>query len=86
MHEDVLAWEASANGGLPGSSSSRPATRRARGSEGFTSLVLLDESFEAGSAFGANGTPMAVLVGADGRIASEVVAGAEAVMELAKRR
>ena len=29
---------------------------------------------------------MAVLVGADGRIASEVVAGAEAVMELAKGR
>ena len=84
MHEDVLALEASPNGAAPRlvvvSSGDAESTR----SEGFTSLVLLDESFEAGSAFGANGTPMAVLVGADGRIASDVVAGAEAVMELAK--
>ncbi len=86
MHEDVLAWETSTNGVAPRlvvvSSGDAEGTR----AEGFTSLVLLDESFEAGSAFGANGTPMAVLVDADGRIASDVVAGAEAVMELAKGR
>ena len=86
MHDDLLAWEASPNGGAPRlvvvSSGDAESTR----AEGFASLVLLDESFEAGSAFGANGTPMAVLVGADGRIASDVVAGADAVMELAKGR
>jgi thiol-disulfide isomerase/thioredoxin len=86
MHDDLLAWEASRNGVAPRlvvvSSGDAESTR----AEGFASLVLLDESFEAGSAFGANGTPMAVLVDADGRIASNVVAGAEAVMELANGR
>jgi len=38
---------------------------------------------EAGQAFGASGTPMAVLVDAEGRIASPVVAGAAAVLALA---
>ena len=83
MRDDLLAWEASPNGVAPRLvvvSSGDAASTRA---EGFKSLVLLDESFDAGSAFGANGTPMAVLVGADGHIASEVVAGADAVMELA---
>jgi thiol-disulfide isomerase/thioredoxin len=86
MHEDLLAWEASTNGVNPRlvvvSSGDEESTR----AEGFTSLVLLDESFDAGSAFGANGTPMAVLLGADGRIASEVVAGSEAVLRLANSR
>jgi hypothetical protein len=54
--------------------------------EGFSSLVLVDEGYEAGAAFGANGTPMAVLVGADGRVASGVVAGAEAFFSLASGR
>jgi thiol-disulfide isomerase/thioredoxin len=86
MHDDLLAWEASTNGVAPRlvvvSSGDAESTR----AEGFASLVLLDGSFEAGSAFGADGTPMAVLVDADGRIASNVVAGAEAVMELANGR
>jgi hypothetical protein len=47
------------------------------------SPVVLDQNFHAGSAFGAHGTPMAVLLDAEGRIASEVVAGAESVFALA---
>lgn len=62
------------------SSGDEDGTRR----EGFRSLVLLDEKLAASSAFGAGGTPMGVLVDADGRIASEVVAGAEAVLNLAR--
>lgn len=83
MHDDVLAWEASANGITPRlvviSSGDAASTR----DEGFRSLVLLDDGFAAGEAFRANGTPMAVLVDAEGRIASPVVAGAEAVLALA---
>lgn len=83
MHDDLRAWEASANGVGPRlvvvSSGDEENTR----AEGFVSLVLLDDSFAAGEAFSANGTPMAVLVGADGRIASRVAAGADAVFELA---
>jgi hypothetical protein len=36
------------------------------------------------STYGANGTPMAVLVDADGLIASELAVGANAVMALAR--
>jgi peroxiredoxin len=46
------------------------------------SAVLLDQNSQAGPAFGANGTPMAVLVDAKGQIASEVAVGAEAVCTL----
>jgi thiol-disulfide isomerase/thioredoxin len=48
-----------------------------------SSPVLLDQSFATGRAFGASGTPSAVLVDAEGRIASEVAVGAPAVLDLA---
>lgn len=83
MRDDVHAWEDSANGTAPRlvvvSSGEAARTRE----EGFSSLVLLDEDFVAGSAFEATGTPMAVRLDADGRIASPVVAGADAVLALA---
>jgi thiol-disulfide isomerase/thioredoxin len=86
MHDDLLAWERSANGVTPRlvvvSSGDEPSTR----AEGFRSLVLLDEDFAAGMAFNANGTPMAVLVDAEGQIASSVAAGSEAVLALADGR
>jgi len=34
------------------------------------------------SAFGANGTPMAILLDADGRVASGIAAGAQAIFAL----
>jgi hypothetical protein len=46
--------------------------------------VLLDQGSGVMSAFGANGTPMAVLGDAHGRVASEVAAGAPAVLALAR--
>jgi thiol-disulfide isomerase/thioredoxin len=83
MHDGVIAWEAAANEATPRlvivSSGDEESSRR----EGFQSLVLLDEGFSAGSAFGANGTPMGVLVDVEGRVASRVVAGADAVFALA---
>jgi peroxiredoxin len=51
---------------------------------GLSSTVLLDNDYAASDAFGVGGTPSAVLVDAEGRIASEVVGGATAVLELAK--
>ncbi|HAG99174.1 MAG TPA: hypothetical protein DCL75_10035 [Ktedonobacter sp.] len=51
---------------------------------GLQSPILLDQAgMSIGSKFGANGTPMAVLVDAEGKIASEVAAGAPAVLALA---
>jgi peroxiredoxin len=51
---------------------------------GLRSLVLLDEGFTIGPAFGVYGTPMALLVDAEGKIASEVASGAPAVLTLAR--
>ena len=50
------------------------------------SPVVLDQRFSAGRAFGAPGTPAAVLVDAEGRVASNVAAGAPAVLALAGAR
>jgi peroxiredoxin len=47
------------------------------------SQIVLDPDSQAASAFGAGGTPMAVLLDAEGRVASEVAAGAQAVLALA---
>lgn len=49
---------------------------------GLDSPVLLDQQFSAGRAFGAGGTPSAVLVDEAGKIASEVAVAAPAVLEL----
>jgi thiol-disulfide isomerase/thioredoxin len=82
MHDDLLAWERSTDGDGPRlvviSSGAEEATR----AEGFASTVLLDHSFAAGAVFGANGTPMAVRLDSEGRIASGVAAGADAVLDL----
>jgi thiol-disulfide isomerase/thioredoxin/uncharacterized membrane protein YphA (DoxX/SURF4 family) len=56
-----------------------PAGNRAMG---LRAPILLDGSFAAGTAFGAAGTPSAVLVDGQGRIASSVAVGADAVLEL----
>lgn len=50
--------------------------------ENFASTVLLDPEWAVSGALGADGTPMAVRVSADGRIASGVVGGGPAVLEL----
>ena len=86
MHDELLAWETTANGGTPKlvvvSSGDEDRSR----SEGFRSTVLLDDGFAAGAEFGVSGTPMAVLLGADGRVASDVAAGARAVLALTEPR
>ena len=49
--------------------------------DGFSSAVVLDPEFEAGRAFEAGGTPMAVVVDAEGNIASRLIAGGDAVLD-----
>lgn len=50
---------------------------------GLRSRILLDNDFAVGRAYGATGTPSAVLIDAEGKIASPVVVGAPAVLSLA---
>jgi thiol-disulfide isomerase/thioredoxin len=49
-----------------------------------SSTVVLDQQLAVGRAFGASGTPSAVLVDVEGKVASEVAVGAPAVLELAR--
>jgi hypothetical protein len=57
-------------------------TKEANEAMVLSSPVMLDQDFIAGRAFGAAGTPSAVLMDAEGRIASEMSVGAPAVLEL----
>ena len=81
MHEPLVSWESTANGTprLVVVSSGDPDATKA---EGFRSTVVLDKDLKLGRVFGAGGTPMAVRIGADGRVASHVAAGEDAVFEL----
>ncbi len=86
MLPDLKAWEAEASPDAPqllvistGSASENRAM-------GLRSVVVLDTESKAAHVFAAHGTPMAVLLDGDGRVASHVAAGAQAVFALANRR
>ena len=83
MRGELLDWERNAGSDGPRLlvvSSGDPAQSAA---DGFRSIVALDTDYAAGEAFGAAGTPMAVLIDGDGRIASGLVTGGPAVLALA---
>jgi peroxiredoxin len=84
MLDDLKAWEDDPPNGAPKLLVVSAGTVEENEGMGLRSPLLLDENFTVGSAFGASGTPMAVLVDEEGRIASDVVAGGPAVMALAR--
>ena len=51
---------------------------------GLLSTVVLDHEYAVGAAFGVEVTPSAVLVDVEGRVASDVAEGTEAVLKLAR--
>ncbi|HEY3921338.1 MAG TPA: MauE/DoxX family redox-associated membrane protein [Gaiellaceae bacterium] len=80
MTEDLRRLDAFAgSGGMP----ELVVLTAADGVPPLRSPVLVDQPMAVGASFGANGTPMAVRVSAEGMIASEVAAGAEQVLALA---
>jgi thiol-disulfide isomerase/thioredoxin len=83
MLHDLKAWEADPPEGAPKllviSTGAVEDNRAMR----LRSTVVLDQGFSTGLAFGASGTPSAVLVDRKGKIASELAAGAPAVLALA---
>ena len=83
MVDDLKAWETNPPEGAPkllvvstGEARSGIASRVC------TSPIVLDSGFNVGRAFGASGTPSAVLVGADGKIASGLAVGGPTVISL----
>ena len=79
--DDLSAWEQAGDESLRllvVSSGDEDESR----ADGFRSTVVLDSDFALGNALGAGGTPMAVLLDREGRVASELVAGGESVLAL----
>lgn len=83
MLDDVKAWERGRTNEAPQLVVISAGSPKANREQGFQSRVLLDPRFDAGDRFGAGGTPSAVIVDEDGRVASEVGVGADAVWALA---
>jgi peroxiredoxin len=86
MLDDLKEWEANPPKGAPGLLVVSEGAVAANKAMGLASPVVLDEGFSIGHAFGASGTPSAVLVDPDGNVASEVVVGAPEVLALAGTR
>jgi thiol-disulfide isomerase/thioredoxin len=82
MHADVLAWEQARPVGARQLVVVSAGDARDVRAEGFESPVLLDPEWAVAGALGADGTPMALLVDAQGRVATRLVTGAPAVLEL----
>jgi peroxiredoxin len=83
MLDDLKAWEADPPKGAPKLLVVSTGTVEDNRAMGLRSTLVLDQGFNAGLAFGASGTPSAVLVDRKGKIASEVAVGAPAVLALA---
>ena len=79
---DLKAWEANRPKGAPKLLVVSTGTVEENRAMGLRSPVLLDEGFGVGDAFGATSTPSVVLIDAQGRIASDLVAGDRSVLEL----
>jgi thiol-disulfide isomerase/thioredoxin len=84
MLPDLKEWESDPPEGAPPKLLVVSAgTAEANEAMGLGSPVVLDQQFNAGRAFGVSGTPSAVLVDEEGKIASEAAVGAPAVLALA---
>jgi len=57
-------------------------TKEANQPMGLRSTVVLDQGFASGKVFGAGGTPWALLMDEQGKIASELAVGAPGVLAL----
>ncbi len=84
MLPDLKAWEIDPSAGAPRLLVVSDGTVEDNEAMGLSSEVVLDHTYAVSDAFGGAGTPSAVLVDAEGRIASEVVVGSSAVLELAR--
>ncbi len=82
MLPEIKEWELNPPQGAPKLLVVSAGTEEANKKMGLISPVVLDQQFSVGRAFGARGTPSAVLVDEEGRVASEVAVGAQAVLEL----
>jgi peroxiredoxin len=83
MLSDLREWEQNPPEEAPKLLVVSAGTQEANREQGLISTVVLDQNFAVGRAFGASGTLSAVLVDAQGKVASDIAVGSPAVLELA---
>jgi peroxiredoxin len=83
MLSDLREWEQNPPEEAPKLLVVSAGTQEANREQDLSSTVVLDQNFAVGRAFGASGTPSAVLVDAQGKVASDIAVGAPAVLEMA---
>jgi peroxiredoxin/uncharacterized membrane protein YphA (DoxX/SURF4 family) len=82
---DLKAWETNRPEDAPAVLVVSTGEVQANADHGLMSTIVLDDGWKAGAAFGATGTPSAVLVDSEGKIASLIGVGGPAVLDLANR-
>ena len=81
MTEDLKLWEKKAAKAATEVVIISSGTAEANAKQGFRSRIVLDQNFSAGKVFGATGTPSAVLLDDEGRIASKVAVGRQEILD-----
>lgn len=84
MLDDLQAWESNPPPGAPQLLVVSTGSIEANQAQNLHSPTVLDTDFTTARAFGVRGTPSAILIDTEGRIASDVAAGREAVLALAR--
>lgn len=84
MVDDLKAWEGGREKGAPELVLISTGAADANRAHGLSSRILLDQGFRTGGEFGASGTPSAILIDAEGNIASSLAVGGPDVMSLLK--
>ncbi|HEX2186481.1 MAG TPA: TlpA disulfide reductase family protein, partial [Chloroflexota bacterium] len=83
---ELKAWEAKPPKGAPRLLVVSTGTIEANRAQGLRSPIVLDQDLATVRGYGAEGTPSAVLVDAQGKIASHLAVGVPAVLALARAR
>jgi methylamine dehydrogenase accessory protein MauD len=83
MLDDLRAWESAAPDDAPELIFVSTGSEEDNRAMGLRSRIALNPGFTVGAAFGASGTPSAILLDDRGHVASELGVGAPAVMALA---
>jgi thiol-disulfide isomerase/thioredoxin len=84
MLDELRTWEADPPPGAPRLVLVSTGSVEDNEAMGLRAPILLDQDFATGIRFGATGTPSAILVDGNGRIASQLAVGAPGVMALAR--
>ena len=84
--EDLKGWEQDKPKGAPQLVLISTGDAEANKAHGLDSTILLDQGFRTGEAFGASGTPSALVIDAEGNVATGLAVGGPDVMNLLRSK